>query len=75
MFPEFQGLVDELKSKDPHFKGMLDKHRDLDLQIVKMESGDGSGIYEHLEVEALKKKKLALKDELYQTLKKAQRAD
>lgn len=74
MFPEFQGLVEDLKSKNPHFSSMLDRHRDLDQQIAKMESGDGSGIHEHLEVEALKKKKLALKDELYQILKKAQPA-
>lgn len=70
MFPEFRGLVDELKAKDPHFNSMLDKHRDLDQKIMKIESGDGSGIHEQLEVDALKKK-LALKDELYQTLRKA----
>ena len=69
MFPEFQGLVDELRAKDPHFNSMLDKHRDLDQQIMKMEAGDGSGLYEQLEVDALKKKKLALKDELYQALR------
>lgn len=73
MFPEFQGLADELKAKNPRFNSMLDKHRDLDRQITKMEAGDGSGTHEQLELEALKKKKLALKDELYQTLRTAAR--
>ena len=44
-------------------------HNELDQRIRNMESGIEPAT--HLVIEALKKEKLALKDELYQVLRKA----
>jgi uncharacterized protein len=71
MFPEFESLAEELKANNPHFLSILNKHRDLDQKIVKMEFRELPAASEQMEVEALKKKRLALKDELYQILRKA----
>jgi uncharacterized protein len=69
MFPEYRDLITQLKTTDRHFLNLFDKHNELDQKIKNMEA--------HLEpatpveIETLKKEKLALKDELYQILRKA----
>lgn len=68
MFPEFRDLITELKGHDHHFTRLFDKHNELDQKIQNMEAHIQPGT--QLEIEALKKEKLALKDELYQWLKK-----
>ncbi|ABE33348.1 hypothetical protein DR64_4979 [Paraburkholderia xenovorans LB400] len=72
MFPEFRDLISRLKTEDAHFSRLFDRHNELDHQISNMETGvtpsDNSAI------EALKKEKLQLKDELYAVLKKASAA-
>lgn len=68
MFPEFRELISELKGHDHHFTRLFDKHNELDQKILNMEAHIQPGT--QLEIEALKKEKLALKDELYQWLKK-----
>ncbi len=69
MFPEYRELITSLKGNDAHFTRLFDKHNEMDQKIKNMES--------HIEpatpyqIETLKKEKLALKDELYQHLRKA----
>lgn len=70
MFPEFRELITELKTKDAHFTRLFDQHNALDQQIKNMESHIAPG--SAVEVENLKKEKLALKDQIYVILKKAQ---
>jgi uncharacterized protein len=69
MFPEYRDLITQLKGHDHHFTRLFDKHNDLDQRIKNMESHILPGTHE--EIEQLKKEKLALKDELYQILRKA----
>ena len=69
MFPEYRDLITHLKTTDSHFLNVYDKHNELDQRIRNMESGIEPAT--HLVIEALKKEKLALKDELYQILRKA----
>ncbi|MDD2729720.1 YdcH family protein [Malikia sp.] len=72
MFPEYRELITQLKTSDHHFSRLFDKHNELDQQIKNMESHIAPGT--QVEIETLKKEKLALKDELYVILKKASQA-
>lgn len=69
MFPEYRDLITQLKTTDRHFLNVFDKHNELDQQIKNMESGVEPAT--HITIETMKKEKLALKDELYQILRKA----
>lgn len=69
MFPEYRDLISRLKHKDHHFTRLFDEHNALDQEIKNLESTSPS--VNHFELENKKKQKLALKDELYQILKKA----
>lgn len=69
LFPEYRELTNELKLTDSHFLEVLKKHDQIDQQVRNMEHGNEPGT--HIEIENLKKEKLALKDELYAMLKKA----
>jgi len=72
MFPEYRELITQLKTTDRHFLNIFDKHNELDQKIKNMESGIEPATHEA--IEALKKEKLVLKDELYNTLRKASAA-
>jgi uncharacterized protein YdcH (DUF465 family) len=67
MFPEYRDLISKLKTTDRHFQQLFDKHNDLDQAIKNKEAAASSDT----EIEVLKKEKLALKDELYNILRKA----
>lgn len=69
MFPEYRDLITRLKGHDHHFTRLFDKHNELDQQIKNMEAHIQPGT--QLEIESLKKEKLALKDQLYTILKQA----
>ena len=72
MFPEYRDLITELKHKDLHFTKLFDKHNELDQKIKNIEAG-----IEHdsdMALEAMKKEKLHLKDQLYAILQKATNA-
>ena len=69
MFPEYRDPITQLKTADRHFLNLFDKHNDLDQKIKNMESGIEPAT--SIAIETLKKEKLALKDELYQILRKA----
>jgi len=72
MFSEYRELITQLKTTDRHFQNLFDKHNELDQKIKNME--DRIELGTHVEIEGLKKEKLALKDELYNVLKKASAA-
>lgn len=72
MFPEYRELISSLKGHDAHFTRLFDKHNELDQKIKNMESHIEPGTT--FEIETLKKEKLALKDELYQHLRKLEAA-
>jgi uncharacterized protein YdcH (DUF465 family) len=69
MFPEYRDLITRLKTTDRHFLGLFDEHNALDQKIKNIEAHIEQGT--SLEVENLKKQKLALKDQIYALLKKA----
>lgn len=68
MFPEYREQIAHLRASNRHFSRLFDEHNALDQQIQNM-------VREHLpardmDIEALKKQKLALKEALYSMLKK-----
>ncbi len=69
MFPEYRDLISQLKTTDHHFQHLFDKHNELDQQIKNMEARIVGATHE--EIEAAKKEKLVLKDQLYAILRKA----
>ncbi|MBP7136935.1 MAG: YdcH family protein [Sphingomonadaceae bacterium] len=69
MFPEYRELISELKTNDRHFSQLFIKHNELDQKITRMEAHIEPASHE--EIEILKKKKLLLKDEMHELLKKA----
>lgn len=68
MFPEYRELISQLKVKDPNFRHLFSKHNELDQRIKNMEAHIEPASHE--DIESLKKKKLLLKDEMYELLKK-----
>lgn len=68
MFPEYRELISQLKVSDPRFRHLFSKHNDLDQRIKNMEVHIEPASHE--DIESLKKKKLRLKDELYELLQK-----
>lgn len=68
MFPEHRDLIAQLRQNDPHFKKLFDQHNDIDHQIKNIESGATSGSADDLN--RLKKAKLALKDNIYEVIKR-----
>ena len=68
MFPEYRDLISELKASDRYFLNLFERHNSLDQQIKNMESRLEPGTPD--EIEVLKKKKLAIKDDLYALLQK-----
>ncbi len=69
MFPEYRDLITQLKTSDRHFLNLFDKHNELDQRIKNMEAHIEPAT--SVQIETLKKEKLALKDELYQVLRSA----
>lgn len=66
MFHEYRDLISELKTTDKYFQNLFEKHNVLDQRVKNMESRLEPGTPD--EIEVLKKKKLAIKDELYALL-------
>ena len=66
MFHEYRDVITELKQKDGHFHKLFEKHNELDDAIVKLEESHA----DQFEIEANKKEKLKLKDEIYSAIVK-----
>ncbi len=72
MFPEYRDLISRLKTEDAHFARLFEEHNELDHQIIRLEQNPVTS--NAIEIETLKKQKLALKDQLYVILKKGSEA-
>ncbi|POT55244.1 hypothetical protein C3432_23440 [Citrobacter amalonaticus] len=67
MFPEYRDLISRLKTENPRFLSLFEKHNNLDHEIARLEGADGRGY--SLDIVRLKKQKLQLKDDLLKILK------
>ncbi|EGF12159.1 TPA: YdcH family protein [Neisseria bacilliformis] len=74
MFPEYRDLISKLKQEDPHFARVFEEHNELDDKISGLENDPVASVSAQDEIDALKIKKLALKDQLFDLLKKAEAA-
>jgi uncharacterized protein YdcH (DUF465 family) len=63
MLHEYKDIISKLKIENAHFAKIFEKHNELDDLVAKAESGEIA--LDDLELEKLKKEKLALKDEAY----------
>ena len=70
MFPEFRDLIQRLRDSNPHFSKIFEDHEQLDREISQLELDPVHQIND--DIEALKRKKLRLKDEMYHLLRNAQ---
>ena len=64
--PEYKERIHELKISDAHFARLFDDYHDVNREIHRAESANINITDEHHE--ELKRKRLHLKDELYQML-------
>ncbi|WP_372403921.1 YdcH family protein [Acinetobacter piscicola] len=69
MFPEYRNLISQLKQEDAHFSKIFDEHNKLDHEIIRLEQDPITQGIDTIDV--LKRKKLKLKEELYEILQKA----
>ncbi|MEX2475989.1 YdcH family protein [Marinobacter sp.] len=65
-FPQYSGLIDELKARDTKFQVQLQQYSDLDQEIEGLELRD-SPIGDD-KLHRMKQKRAQLKDDLYQVL-------
>ena len=72
MFPEYRDLISKLKQEEAHFTRIFDEHNELDDKITRLENNPVTSVTAQDEIDALKVKKLALKDQLFQLLKQAE---
>ena len=72
MFPEYRDLITKLKQEDAHFARLFDEHHELDDKISGLLNNEVTAVSAAEEIEGLKLKKLALKDQLFEILKKAE---
>ncbi len=66
MFHEHREIITKLKTSDNHFHHLFDKHNALDEEIAELEKAHA----DQFEIEAKKKEKLRLKDEIYDVVMK-----
>ena len=68
-FPEMKDKIHVLKTSDAHFSRLFGEYDQVEHDVHRIESGATASSDEALE--ALKKKRLALKDQLFSLLKKS----
>lgn len=71
MFPEHRDLIAKLRQEDAHFEKVFNEHNELDHKIIRLSQNDATAIHADLDIDQLKKEKLALKDKIYQMILKA----
>lgn len=69
MLHEYRELITELKHSDNHFARLFNEHNALDIEIEKLEN-DPLAISRTDEIDAKKRRKLHLKDQIHTILKK-----
>jgi len=68
-FPEYRARIHDLKMSDAHFKRLFDEYHEVNREVHRVEAAGVNISDDHFE--DLKKKRLALKDELFEILKDA----
>lgn len=68
-FPEFKDKIHELKTSNAHFAKLFDEYHGLEHEVRRIEEGVENTSDEYLEEQ--KKKRLHLKDQLFDMLKNA----
>lgn len=66
-FPEFRDKIHDMKMSDEHFQKLFDEYHKLDREVYRVEYDIEPR--SDTALEELKKRRLALKDELYNILK------
>ncbi|WP_334158909.1 YdcH family protein [Oryzomicrobium sp.] len=66
-FPEYREAISSLKVSNAHFARLFGEYHVVNNEVVKAE--EGSTLLGDIELEALKKQRLKLKDDLYGMLK------
>lgn len=67
-FPEYASLIHELKTQDERLAMLCEEYELLNAAIVDIEENDKP--FEDLQFEVMKKKRLRLKDEIHQALRR-----
>ena len=65
--PEYREVIHELKMNSAHFARMMESYESLDKQIVRAEQGLEH--YPDLELDAMKLKRVQIKDDLVRQIK------
>lgn len=65
-FPELTEKMHTLKVCDPHYAGMADEYHEINRIIHRLENGDEH--MSHFDEEQIRKKRLVLKDTVYNYL-------
>lgn len=68
-FPEYREKIHEMKLGNAHFAKLFETYNEVEHEVHRIEQGIETPADEYLE--ELKKRRLALKDELYQMLQVA----
>jgi len=66
-FPEYVDQIHELKQNDQHFRNLADEYHVINREVHRIEIGE-----EHVSAaveESFRKKRMALKDQIYSILK------
>jgi hypothetical protein len=66
-FPEYKDKIHELKTSNSHFRKLFDEYDEIDKEVLRSEELIETHSDEF--VEELKKKRLSLKDQLFDMLK------
>jgi uncharacterized protein YdcH (DUF465 family) len=66
-FPEYKDRIHDLKVSDAHFRKLFDEYHEINREVHRTEAA-GINVSDDA-YEEMKKKRLALKDELFEMLK------
>ena len=69
MFTEYQEHMEQLRATDKNFSRLCDKHSALDAEVEALVQRKSPSL--QIEIERLKKQKLAVKEEIYALLQQA----
>ncbi len=67
--PEYRDKIHELKMSNSHFSRLFEEYHEADHEVHRIETGVENTSDDYLE--EIKKKRLSLKDELFQIIKQA----
>jgi uncharacterized protein YdcH (DUF465 family) len=68
-FPEYRETIHNLKTSNLHFARLFDEYHEIDNEVLRIETGIENSSDDYLEGQ--KKKRVYLKDELYQLIRNA----